>query len=226
MTTSKPLAILRDQMTLRRLRLACGCVMFSYLSLHFSMHALGNLSWQEMEWGTRIHDTIWHIRLVRWRSTARSPSTSRSPSGRSTNGAVFGWAEASWTRLFLGFSILPLLFHHFAAGRYVYSAFDVRRGYDAVLTVYFAFQPFWGWRQIIVLMVAWTHGCLGMHFWLRVRPGYRRFAPTLLVFAVLLPVSALLGISAGRSRGPRPGYGCTRIGCRRSCGEAHFAMLG
>src|ERR1700759_2251171 len=59
-TTSRAFATLSDQMTLRRLRLACGWVMFSYLSLHFAMHALGNLSWQEMEGGTRIHDTFWH----------------------------------------------------------------------------------------------------------------------------------------------------------------------
>ena len=196
-TTSRAFATLSDQMTLRRLRLACGWVMFSYLSLHFAMHALGNLSWQEMEWGTRIHDTIWHstvgtvalygafaihFALALWALYQRHS---------------FRMGGGEWTRLLLGFSILPLLFHHFAAGRYVYSAFGVPRGYDAVLTVYFAFQPFWGWRQIIVLLVAWTHGCLGMHLWLRVKPGYRRFAPALLVFAVLLPVLALLGIWQG-----------------------------
>jgi adenylate cyclase len=101
------------------------------------------------------------------------------------------------TRLLLGFSILPLVFHHFAAGRYVYSAFDVRRGYDAVLTVYFAFVPVWGWRQVTVLVVAWAHGCLGVHYWLRGRAGYQRVAPLLLTGAVLLPALALLGIWQG-----------------------------
>jgi len=196
-TASRAVAILRDQMTFRRLRLACGCVMFSYLSLHFAMHALGNLSWREMEWGTRIHDVIWHSTI----------GTAALYGAFGIHFALALWAlyqrrsfrmgGGEWTRLILGFSILPLLFHHFAAGRYVYSAFDVRRGYDVVLTVYFAFQPFWGWRQITVLLIAWTHGCLGMHYWLRVRPGYRRFAPVLLAFAVLLPVLALLGIWQG-----------------------------
>jgi hypothetical protein len=61
---------------------------------------------------------------------------------------------------------------HFAAVRYVYSAFDVTRRYDVVLTSYFSFVPFWGWRQITVLLVAWTHGCLGVHYWLRARSNY------------------------------------------------------
>ena len=49
-----------DQYTYRRLRLACGCVMFSYLTLHFLNHALGNISLQAMMWGTGIHEWIWH----------------------------------------------------------------------------------------------------------------------------------------------------------------------
>jgi adenylate cyclase len=189
--------ILRDQMTVRRLRLACGLVMFLYLTLHLTMHALGNASFQAMEWGTRIHDAVWHSTLgtvalygafaIHFTLALYALYQRRS----------FRMGAGELTRLLLGFSILPLLFHHFAAGRYVYSAFDVRRGYDAVLTVYFAFVPFWGWRQITVLLIAWTHGCLGVHYWLRQRPGYHRFFPAMLAFAVLLPVLALLGIWQG-----------------------------
>jgi adenylate cyclase len=59
------------------------------------------------------------------------------------------------------------------------------------------FVPFWGWRQIAVLLIAWTHGCLGVHYWLRARTSYHKFAPALLTFATLLPVLALLGIWQG-----------------------------
>ena len=52
--------ILRDQMTVRRLRLAAGLIMLCYLTLHFIMHALGNVSLEAMQWGTRIHDFVWH----------------------------------------------------------------------------------------------------------------------------------------------------------------------
>ena len=41
--------IFRDQMTIRRLRLAAGLIMLSYLTLHLSMHALGNVSFERQE---------------------------------------------------------------------------------------------------------------------------------------------------------------------------------
>ena len=53
-------SIFRDQMTIRRLRLVAGLVMLSYLALHLTMHALGNISFQAMQWGTQIHDFVWH----------------------------------------------------------------------------------------------------------------------------------------------------------------------
>lgn len=191
------LTFLTDQMTFRRLRLTGGLVMFSYLAAHLAMHALGNVSWQAMETGARVHDFVWHSAI----------GTAALYGAFAVHFTLALWAlyardslrmgAGEWARLILGFSILPLLIHHFAAGRYVYSAFDVQRSYDVVLTVYFKFFPFWGWRQIAALLVAWTHGCLGLHFWLKPRPWYGRAAPALLVFATLLPAVSLLGIWQG-----------------------------
>ena len=48
MASGNAVAILRDQMTYRRLRLAAGLVMFTYLALHLTMHSLGNLSFDAM----------------------------------------------------------------------------------------------------------------------------------------------------------------------------------
>jgi len=189
--------IFRDQMTIRRLRLAAGLVMLSYLTLHLGMHALGNVSFEAMEWSTRIHDFVWHsvpgttvlygAFAIHFTLALYALYARRS----------FRISAGELVRLVLGFSILPLLLHHFAAGRYVYSAFDVTRRYDVVLTVYFSFVPFWGWRQVTVLLVAWAHGCLGVHYWLRARSNYHKFAPALLASATLLPVLALLGIWQG-----------------------------
>ena len=171
--------------------------MFSYLTLHLINHALGNLSFRAMQWGTQFHDFVWHSAIgtialygafaIHFALALYALYQRRS----------FRMGAGELARLALGFSILPLLLHHWAAGRFVYSADDVVRLYDVTLTVYFSIVPFWGWRQVTVLLVAWTHGCLGIHFWLRQRPGYSRYAPALLAFAVLLPVLALLGIFHG-----------------------------
>ena len=48
-----------------------------------------------------------------------------------------------------------------------------------------------------VLIIAWGHGCIGLHFWLRMKAFYPRLAPFLLAAAVLVPTLALLGFYQG-----------------------------
>jgi len=190
-------AILADQRTLRRLRLTCGLIMFTYVTFHLVNHALGNIGWEAMQAG------VFYAALV-WRSL---------PGTVLLYGAVtlhfllallvlyrrrsfrMGFGEA--TRLILGFSILPLIIHHFVAQRYVYSVHDVHRGYDAVLYFDFHLNPVNASRQVLVLIVAFAHGAMGLHYWLRLKPGYRRAAPLLLSACVLLPTLALLGVAQG-----------------------------
>ena len=46
----------------------------------------------------------------------------------------------------------------------------------------------------------WWHGCIGCHFWLRLKPWFTRLQPSLQSFAGVLPVPALLGsFQGGRS---------------------------
>ena len=51
--------------------------------------------------------------------------------------------------------------------------------------------------QFILLTVAWTHACIGLYFWLRMKPFFRWAAPILLSIAVLLPPLAMLGAHQG-----------------------------
>ena len=193
-------AALRDQMTGRRIRLAAGFVLFTYIAGHLTMHALGNVSWQTMEAATHVHNFVWHSKI----GTTLLYGSFAFHFGLALwalyDRRSFRMGSGEWMRLLLGFSILPLLLHHWAAGRYVYSAYDISRTYDVVLTVYFGFVPWWGWRQIAVLLIVWTHGCLGIHFWLRSRPFYHRYQAVLLTAAVLLPSFGAFGNLAGCSR--------------------------
>lgn len=111
--------------TVRRLRLACGLIMFTYVTLHLLNHSLGIFGWQAMQLGGFYAALIWrslpgtvllygafmiHFLLALWDLYQRRCFR-------------MGWSEGS--RLLLGFSILPLLVHHYVAQRYVYSAYDV-----------------------------------------------------------------------------------------------------
>ena len=54
--------------------------------------------------------------------------------------------------------------------------------------------------QSLLLLMVWGHGCMGLHYWLRLTDGYRRFAPALLVAAIAVPLMALGGFAvAGRA---------------------------
>jgi len=42
----------------------------------------------------------------------------------------------------------------------------------------------------MLLIFVWVHGCLGIHFWLRLYAPYRRALPILIALAILIPISA------------------------------------
>ena len=49
------------------------------------------------------------------------------------------------------------------------------------------------------MLLVWTHGCIGLHFWLRLKPWYARWQGLFLGLAVLVPALAYAGFSvAGR----------------------------
>ena len=47
------------RLSLRRTRLACGLVLFAYVALHYTNHALGNVSVDAMERGLALQKLIW-----------------------------------------------------------------------------------------------------------------------------------------------------------------------
>ena len=51
--------------------------------------------------------------------------------------------------------------------------------------------------QFTLLTVAWIHACIGLYFWLRLRPWFRWAGPILLAAAVLLPPLSVLGADQG-----------------------------
>jgi adenylate cyclase len=54
--------------------------------------------------------------------------------------------------------------------------------------------------QSTFLLIVWLHGCIGLHFWLRLYPPYRWAQPVLLFLAIAVPLAALGGFMvSGRS---------------------------
>jgi adenylate cyclase len=186
--------------SLRQIRLATGLVLFTYATLHFANHALGNISLEAMENGLIIQKAIWqsppgaailylslftHMSLGFWALYSRRR---------------FRWTRLEATQLVLGLSIPFLLADHFVGTRVALSQFGLEKGYPQEFLKFWVNSPFSGALQAILLLIVWIHGCLGLHFWLRLKPFYPRVKELLLAAAVLLPTLALLGYYQGGER--------------------------
>jgi adenylate cyclase len=95
-----------------------------------------------------------------------------------------------------GLAIPILLFDHVAMTRLGDQLFGWNDSYRYALAELWPAYALW---QTALVLVVWTHACIGLHFWLRLTPWYGRLAPVLLAVAVLLPALALAGFTvAGR----------------------------
>jgi adenylate cyclase len=186
--------------SLRQIRLATGLVLFVYATLHFANHALGNISIGAMESGLVLQKLIWqslpgaailyvslltHMSLGFWALYQRRR---------------FRWTRFEATQLVLGLSIPFLLADHVIGTRVALTEFGLEKGYAQELFKFWVNSPFSGAQQAILMLIVWVHGCLGVHFWLRLKPFYPRMKESLFAAAVLLPTLALLGYYQGGER--------------------------
>jgi adenylate cyclase len=192
-----PAARSRSPLTLRRLRLASGLILFGYVLTHLSNHALGNISLDAMEDGLSLASALWlnplgltllyGALLVHLLLGLQALYAAR----------FFRWRPSEALQLVSGLLIPPLLISHIVGTRISFATEGLDKGYAQELYAFWVASPPLGLMQVAVLVVAWIHGCTGLYFWLRLKPAFARAAPWLLALAVLVPVLALLGFAQG-----------------------------
>ncbi len=183
----------------RRIRLYSGLTLFAFVTTHLLNHALGLISLQAMEAGRWLFIAIWrnpvgstlllvavlvHLGLAFWaiflRRHLRMPL----------------WQAV---QLALGLFIPMVLVNHAVFTRAAAQAYDYQDSYTMLVLLYWHLRPELGVWQSVLLIAAWVHGCIGIHYALRMRPTYHRVAMVLYTLAILVPVLALLGfVQAGR----------------------------
>ena len=183
----------------RQVRIACGLVMFSYIFSHFFNHALGNISFAAMEWWrVNVHVAWWRIPLVN--DTLYIAALIHFSLGLWAlyQRRHFRYTAAEITQLLLGLSIPLWLASHLGAVRvagWVYSWPVIP--YANVLVAYWRVRPHMEWVQFTLLTIAWTHACIGLFFWLRLKPLFRWMWPIFFAVALLMPPLAMLGAIHG-----------------------------
>jgi adenylate cyclase len=197
-------ALSREQLTtflsgisLRQVRLVSGVILLAYLVSHFLNHALGNISMKALAVGVYFHMLFWqflpvailfygacvvHTGLGIWALYERRQ---------------FRWKAIEPIQLVLGLSIPAMVIAHIIGVRLGQTLYGHEKLYPQVFFAYWISTPYKAWLLSAVMIVSWVHACIGLHFWLRMKPFYLKAAPYLLAAAVLVPTLSLLGIYQG-----------------------------
>jgi adenylate cyclase len=178
-------------------RLTTGLILFAYVLTHNLNHALGLVSLAAMEAGRAVFLGFWRLPLMEpllllaillhlsigLRALYRRKSL-RMPA-----------PEAA--QLILGLSAPPLLILHVLGTAVANGLYGLDDRYEFVLWAIWIADPTLGLMQAAALVVTWVHGCIGLNFWLRVKPWFPRWRWALGTAALLIPVLALLGFADG-----------------------------
>ena len=106
----------------------------------------------------------------------------------------FRLRAVEWVQLAFGLTIPAFLTLHILGTRAASTFFGTEDSYLYTLTVLFVLAPMLGVEQLVLMVLVWLHGTIGMHYWLRLKPAYRRVRDLALAFAVLLPAAAFAGV--------------------------------
>lgn len=180
-----------------RARIASGLILFTYAALHFLNIGLGLISPEALNAGQDLRQIVTrsvpgtlvlyaalltHATLALTRLTIRT--TLRLPL----------WEGL---QIALGLLIPALLLTHITYTRAAHDLLGVNDEMPYLIGLIWGTAS--GWKQAALLLIVWTHGCIGVHFWLRRRNGWRRNLPLLAGFAALIPAFALAGfLTEGR----------------------------
>lgn len=184
---------------LKRIRLGSGLVLFVFVATHLVNHAWGLASLEALAAARDVFVAVWRS----W------PGTVALYGALLAHFAVVLWSlyerrtlrlkPAELAQVALGVAIPLLLVQHVLGTRGLHELFGAVDDYTYEILVLWVFTPENGMIQMVLLAVTWGHGCLGLHFWIKLKRWYRPAAPWLLAFAVILPLAAAAGfVAAGR----------------------------
>ena len=178
---------------LQPLRLASGLVMFSFVLLHITNHAVGLIGIEAMntvqDWRLALtHSTLARLLLLLAILTHISLGLGKLAARRTLR-----MPPMELLQIGSGILIPALLIPHATAMGYFSTTTNFFYSYTSVAYLLWPGQALW---QSSLLLVVWLHGCIGLNYWLRTRPWYGRWRYFLFATAVALPILALTGFMA------------------------------
>jgi len=186
------------RISVRDARLFSGLTVAVFVTSHLINHALGLMSIEVMETYRKVHSAIWQSPpgvVFLYGSIAAHVIL-----------ALYALYQRSHLRLNVGLAVqlafgllVPLLLvEHVVGSRLVPYIFEFDATYYYVISfLYIDDQKFW--QQTVLIAIVWIHLCVGLHFWLRVKPYYEKYQYLFYPIAVVIPLLGWLGfIQAGK----------------------------
>jgi adenylate cyclase len=184
----------RPRITAGRLRSITGLVMGLYVVMHLANHSLGLISLQAQESARPWIMTAWQSwlgQLVLYGSLFTHAGLGLQSLTQRRHFRIPLWEKA---QLALGLLIPYLLLVHImnTRGTRITTGIDINYEYEiANLWI----DPWMRWRQVLLVLLVWAHFTAGLHYWLRLRPWYRRSFHLILAAYIFVPAMGLLGFA-------------------------------
>ncbi len=189
---------LTSAIILRAVRIWSGLFLLAFVTSHLTNLSLGLISIDAMDAARPYLSGVWtgpitgtllfaslvsHFFLGLWALFVR-------PTLRTNTQDI--------VQLLTGLFVVPLLATH-VVGISMAANSGLELGYADAIRLFWLQAPAVGLMQVTMLSVVWVHGCAGLFTWLRSKESAGRLIYWLYLFAVIVPVVALLGYAeAGR----------------------------
>jgi adenylate cyclase len=188
--------MLLSRLIVRRARLVSGLVLLLFVACHLCNLAFGLLSVGAMERWRGVLLMPWQTGLGQALLLAAAIVHAGLGLASLASRHSLAISRTDWVQLLLGLATPPLLVNH-VVGLQVTSDLVARfnADYGYVLAVYWRYAPLFALQQLLVVVIVWIHGAIGLYSTLVLKPAWPRLAPVVIPILFAIPILALLGFA-------------------------------
>ena len=156
--------MLVSRLIVRRIRLGSGLFLLLFVACHLCNLAIGLASVDTMERWRGVLLTPWQTGLGQSLLLATAIVHGGLGLASLASRHSLAMSRTDWVQLLLGLATPPLLVNH-VVGLQVTSDLVARfnADYGYVLAVYWRYAPLLALQQLLVVVVVWVHGAIGLY---------------------------------------------------------------
>lgn len=181
-----------------RMRSVSGAVLYAFVTCHLLNHALGVVSFEALEVGHTLFMTVWRTMpgtAILLTALIIHYAVALAAIARRRTMKMSGWETG---QIASGLILPFLLYDHIMGTRIAEEFAGIETSYRYVVAAQWVADPVSGVMRGAALVVAWMHGTIGLHFWLRTQPWYAARLRAFIITATAVPILALSGyVAAG-----------------------------